>query len=187
MGLHRTLGAAIYGVLRTVDRVQTVLRLQKPKRRLTSRERSLLRPVFQNAIDYDALRVVEGRAGLLTPTGRALTMGHTIYLPTPSDRTLVHECVHVWQFEADGFRYIGNSALHQLAGFLSRRYRPYHWRPSLDAGRPWHGLKSAEAQAQFIEDLYAHGFFDTADAGPYTPQAKAAWAHLTGDGPDFVA
>jgi hypothetical protein len=202
---YSTTGAVIYGALRLVDRVQTARRTQSQKRPLTDRERKLLRPIFGDSLNYDAIRIVDGPAGLLTRSGRALTMGFTIYLPTYEERTLVHECVHTWQYQSTGFRYIGNSAFHQLHGIaFNRNYRPYDWRPLIDAGATWLTLRSIEAQAKFIEDLYAAGTFAFTDSAraqlttpgsffredesgtnaflragtPYTTQANAAWQIL---------
>jgi hypothetical protein len=140
--------------------VQSVLGVQAKKRPLTKNEISVLSPIYRNALPYGLIEIVAGPAGLLTPTGRALTMGYTIYLPSASDETLVHECLHVWQFQAEGFRYIGNSAFNQLDGrIFSPGYSPYEWQSHLDAGESWYTLKSAEAQAKFISDLFRSGAF----------------------------
>jgi hypothetical protein len=161
---YSAIGTVIFVALRIVDLVQTVLRVQPAKRRLTERERAILWPIFQDSLAYDAIEVVDGPAGLLTTSGRAVTMGFTIYLPSYDERTLVHECVHTWQFQFGGFRYIGNSALHQLDSLVfSPGYRPYDWRPRIDAGDSWFTLGSVEAQAKFVEDLYAKGIFDFTD------------------------
>ena len=198
-------GTVIFVALRIVDLVQTVLRLQPAKRRLTERERAILQPIFRDSLAYDTIELVVGPAGILTTSGRALTMGFTIYLPSYSEQTLVHECVHTWQFQFGGFRYIGNSAFHQLDSLVfSPGYQPYNWRARIDAGDSWFTLRSVEAQAKFIEDLYADGIFDLTDpevadltdpgaffredeSGQnafvvaqtvYTPQANAAWRIL---------
>lgn len=188
-------GAVIYAALRIVDRVQTAVRVQRRKRPLTERERAVLQPIFGDSLAYDRIQVVDGRAGVLSISGRPFTMGHTIYLRPYSERTLVHECVHVWQFAHGGFRYIGNSTFHQLGSKVLRRsYRPYDWRPGIDAGDAWAQLTSVEAQAKFVEDVYDRGvsgpdespgaFFRGDGAGPnafrdrgtdYTAQANAAW------------
>jgi hypothetical protein len=161
---YSAIGAVIFGVLRIVDVVQSLLRLQPTKRRLTKHERELLWPIFRGSLAYDAIELVVGSAGILTISGRAFTMGFTIYLPTYSEQTLVHECVHTWQFQFGGFRYVGNSALHQLDSLIfNRDYRPYNWRPRIDAGDSWFSLRSVEAQAQFIEDVFADGIFDFSD------------------------
>lgn len=202
-GTYAAIGVIIFAALRIVDLVQSVLGIQPAKRRLTEAERALLWPIFRNSLNYNAIEVVDGSAGLLTITGAALTMGFTIYLPSYSEETLVHECVHVWQFEFEGFRYIGNSTLNQLDHLtLHPGYDPYIWQGRIDAGASWYTLKSVEAQAQFIADVWNLGIFqfdakgapeDKTDgaffrgdpsqghnlfafgAGDYTVQANAAW------------
>lgn len=202
-GIYAAIGAVIFLALRIVDIVQSVLGVQPAKRHLTKGERGLLWPIFGESLNYDAIEIVDGPAGLLTMTGRALTMGFTIYLPSYSEQTLVHECVHVWQFEFQGFKYIGNSALNQLDRIaFNKGYQPYNWQTRLDAGDTWYTIKSAEAQAKFVEDIYASGRFDIEAPGvpddetpgaffkedkelghnvfevsgtSYTEQANAAW------------
>jgi hypothetical protein len=195
-------GAVIFAALRLVDVVQTAVGLQSKKRRLTEREQSLLRPIFRDSLAYGLIEIVDGRAGVLSISGRPFTMGFTIYMPRYDEPTVVHECVHVWQFQYGGFRYIGNSTFNQLDSMVfNRSYEPYDWRPRMDAGSSWYQLESVEAQAQFVQDVYARGSFDfdapeTPDdhtpgaffrdgaAGhnsfregerDYTPQANAAW------------
>jgi hypothetical protein len=161
---YSAVGSVIFVAVRIVDLVQAAFRLQPAKRKSTRREREILWPIFRDSLNYDAIELVVGPAGILTRFGRAFTMGFTIYLPSYSETTLVHECVHTWQFQFGGFRYIGNSALHQLDSLVfSRSYQPYRWRPRIDAGDSWYTLGSAEAQAQFIEDVYADGIFDFTD------------------------
>jgi hypothetical protein len=163
-GFYAAIGGVIFGALRLVDIVQTAVGLQPAKRRLNDRERSILSPIYRDALLYDAIELVVGRAGLLTISGRPFTMGFTIYLPTYSEQDLVHESVHVWQGQFGGFGYIGNSALHQLDSLVfSKDYDPYEWRPGIDSGRSWYTLRSVEAQAKFIEDVYASGHFDFND------------------------
>jgi hypothetical protein len=200
-GTYAVIGLVIFYALRIVDLDQSAIGVQGAKRKLTKEERALLFPIFRESLAYDAIEVVDGSAGLLTITGRALTMGFTIYLPTYHTPTLVHECVHVWQFQYRGTRYIGNSTLNQLDSMtFSRGYKPYDWRPGISAGTSWFALQSAEAQAMFVEDVYTGGMFDFTDPSQtdntawgaffredesgknvfetYTKQANAAWRIL---------
>jgi len=159
-GFCRIVGAIIYYALFIVDSIQSILGIQKKKRPLTEDERVILWKVFRNSLNYNAISIVNGKAGILGVSGRAFTMGFTIYLPSNNDAVLVHECVHVWQFQVDGTKYIGNSALNQLDSMLIKRgYDPYSWANWIGAGNSWHTLKSAEAQAQFIQDVFTKGEF----------------------------
>lgn len=173
--IYTAIGVVIFAALRIVDVFQSAVRLQPAKRRLTEQERGILWPIFRESLNYNAIELVVGPAGVLTIFGRAFTMGYTIYLPSYSPETLVHECVHTWQFQFGGFEYIGNSALNQLDRIVfSPRYQPYNWKPRIDAGESWYTLKSVEAQAKFIEDVYVLGRFvydDPAVPDEVTPGA----------------
>lgn len=72
---------------------------------------------------------------------------------------MVHECVHVWQFQFGGAHYIGNSMAYrgmELLGGTSG----YDWKSRIGSGsNAWYLLRSVEAQAQFIEDVWAEGVF----------------------------
>ena len=159
-GTYAVIGVVFFVALRIVDLVQTAVGVQPGKRHLTERERAILGPIFRDSLNYNAIELVVGPAGILTGSGRAFTMGFTIYLPSYSEQKLVHECVHTWQFEFQGFQYIGNSALNQLDSMLfNKGYEPYDWQTRLDAGDSWYTIKSVEAQAKFIEEVYASGRF----------------------------
>ena len=171
--VYAAVGLIILVALRIVDVVQTVFHVQKGKRRLTEKERAMLRPIFRDALDYDAIEIVDGSSGLLTLPGNPFTMGFTIYLPVSNDHTLVHECVHVWQFEFGGFGYIGNSALNQLdSRVFNKGYDPYSWTGRIDAGATWCTLGSVRAQARFVEDVFTGGEFVFSD-----PMVPADTAH----------
>ena len=158
-------GFVIYYALRIVDIVQTAVGLQEKARKLTAAERRVLYPIFRDSLVYDLIRVVEGNAGLLGISGAPYTMGWTMYIPsTLYNGLLVHESVHIWQFQFEGTRYIGNSAFHQLdRKVFSPGYNPYVWRTRIDAGATWYTLGSAEAQAEFIEDVFLRGEFVPVD------------------------
>jgi hypothetical protein len=168
------LGGLIFVALRLVDMIQTVTRRQPAKRPLTERELEILRPIFDDSLLYPLIQIVEGPAGVLTFSGRAVTMGFTIYLPDYSERTLVHECVHTWQFQYGGFGYIGNSAMNQLYGIFNPVVDEYDWKPGLDAGESWYTLQSIEAQANFVDAIWGEGHFVFADIdvpADFTPGA----------------
>ncbi len=174
--IYALIGVVIFVALRIVDIVQSVVGVQPPKRRLTGTEREILWPIFRESINYNAVNLVVGSAGILTSSGRAMTMGYTIYLPSYSEQTLVHECMHTWQFQFEGFKYIGNSALNQLDRILfNPSYQPYDWKPRINAGESWYTLKSIEAQAKFIEDVYALGKFDFQEPGVPDDSAPGAF------------
>lgn len=81
-------------------------------RSLTDGERAFLAPIFRDAVDYRAVRVVRGRAFPLQGDRTIVTIGHAVYAPAavytddfaraPRERRaiLVHEVAHVWQYES---------------------------------------------------------------------------------------
>lgn len=189
-------GKVIFHLISIVDVVQAVFKWQSKKRTLNPQEMSALLPIFGESIPYSKIRILDGNKGILTP-GRgssAFVIGHNIYATNPSLATIVHECVHVWQFEHGGAHYIGQSAFYQLRQMLGGS-DPYDWQSSIGPeDNAWVRLDSVEAQARFIEDVYrltGGAFFQqTRDAKcefhfgtpsvDYTSRAKAAWDIIRG-------
>lgn len=196
-------GLVIFVALSIVDAFQNLFNLQSEKRRLTDQELSALRPIFGDSLPYSMIRVIDGNQGILAPAGGspAYTIGYNIYATSPTLTTIVHECVHVWQFQFGGTQYIGQSVLYQL-GQRFGGGNPYNWQASIGSGdNAWYLLDSVEAQASFIDDVYSTGVFvptggaaDTTDGAffqrnksgqnqflfgtpsvDYTSRANAAW------------
>ena len=185
----RGIGASIAGrALVTVGQliavVQTVVRLQRRGRALTSEERALLWNVYRDSITYDSIRIVEGKAGVFSINKRPFTLGNTIYLkhidPAADPWTLVHECCHVWQNQHVGSRY----AVEAL--WAQARVRPsaYRWVDELGRGRAsWRDF-NREAQAQFLQDYAEAGGSDDArfehHGTDYTDFARETIAYVRG-------
>ena len=187
--IYSIIGTIIYYSLMLVDAVQTLLGVQARKRPLTARERAILLRVFGHSLDYDRIRVAAGKAGLfsaLNTRSRPFVIGFNIYMLKPfSSGTLVHECVHVWQYQHGGTRYIGNSIIHQLYGrFIDKRYDPYCWEEPLQAcGGDWQALPSVEAQAQFIQDVFELGKFRHSNPARAAEKGEGAFfSETTADG-----
>ncbi len=106
---NRTIGALLVAGGKIVSLVQTILTLEPRKRRLTETELRYLRLVFRNTVNLFNVRVVVGNAGVFMNTDRPFTLGNTIYMKDTDekawDHVLVHECVHVWQYQNVGPRY----------------------------------------------------------------------------------
>jgi hypothetical protein len=183
--IYSITGTIIYCSLMLVDAVQTLLGIQAKKRPLTAQERDILQRVFGNSLHYDRIRIATGKAGLfstLNTQSRPFVIGYNIYmLKHFSVSTLVHECVHVWQYQHGGTRYIGNSALHQLyARFIDKRYDPYCWKEPLRAcGGDWQALPCVEAQAQFIQDVFELGKFRYSNPGKSAEKGQGAFFRET--------
>lgn len=161
-GFFFLVGLIIFVALYLVDGFQNIFNLQSEKRKLTPTEIQTLRPIFGESIPYFMIRVLDGNQGILAPARRspAYTIGYNIYATAPTLATIVHECVHVWQFQYGGTQYIGQSTLYQLWHMIFGGSSPYEWQSSIGSSdNAWYLLDSVEAQAQFIEDVYTDGVF----------------------------
>lgn len=124
-------------------------RLSSHPRPLSPRERALAEPVFRGSIDYERVQIVQSRLAS-APT----TLGDVIRCNGPmSDRTLIHELMHIWQYQTRGTRYISDSLCHQLASLLRHGHRRAAYRltgDDLDRVSRIDQL-TAEQQAVFVE------------------------------------
>jgi len=165
-GLHILLSGVVGGVLiilgSVVVVIQTVFHLQGFERPLTEKEKEMLRHVFDESIALYNVRIVEGegffglRAGLFDLNDRPFTLGNTIY---PKKRNvskepelLVHECVHVWQYQNNGASYVGGAL-----GAQAFVPDSYNWKREIARGNGTWLEFNKEAQAAFIEDLWTCG------------------------------
>jgi hypothetical protein len=130
-------------------------------RALTSGERAFLAPLFRDAVDYRAVRVVRGRAFPLQGPRTLVTLGPVIYAPDAvycddfaargADRRaiLVHEVTHVWQ-HAVGINVVAGAvrAFFATGGRYARAYayRLLPGRDLLDYG--------IEQQASILEHYF---------------------------------
>ena len=125
-------------------------------RPLTTEERAVLQPIFEESLNYDVIRVKFG--GPLTWTNRGVVIGNTISLhpvfkdPESSDiqyPTLVHEAVHVWQYQNFGLGYIPGSLWQQ-----------WTWENAYDISEAHASIKfreyGIEQQAELIEAHYLY-------------------------------
>lgn len=120
---------------------------------LTSREMTLAGSVFGSSIDLDQVRIVVSRVAA-APT----TLGNNIRIPprySMPDRILIHELMHIWQYQTRGSAYISDSAWHQTTAWLTRGGRGAAYTYTITPGR---GIDEypAEHQASIVEDYYAY-------------------------------
>lgn len=158
-------GAVIVNGGLAVARLQQVAPSVRRGRPLTTAEEQVLREVFDGAVPLGDVRVVPdlGGTGIFGVSGRAFTLGTTIYLKGDGRSSLlVHECVHVWQFRRLGARYAADAVVAQNIG------HGYDWRAEVAGGATrWLDL-NVEGQAQFVQDLYDGGTGQlTAGRGAY--------------------
>ncbi len=107
-----------------------------PGRGLTPGERAFLTPLFRDALDYDAIRIVRGRAFPLQGNRTLITIRDIVYAPAPvycddfaqvelgRQAILVHEVAHVWQHRS-GINVVAGAVRALLAsgGRYARAYR----------------------------------------------------------------
>ncbi|WP_063534730.1 DUF4157 domain-containing protein [Burkholderia sp. MSMB1589WGS] len=131
-------------------------------RGLTAAEKTDLREIFHDAVDYDKVTITRGSA---LSAGAARTVGNTINLQDEHFRgdtmelsdngqlTLAHEMGHVWQYQNGGLAYIPSSLIPQIVAGLSGRSRnaAYDWRSAVRNHIDWSDW-NAEQQAECISD-----------------------------------
>jgi Domain of unknown function (DUF4157) len=153
------IGANIAGALivfggKLLSLVQRILYLQSTERRLTPEEAERLRSVFGDSLSLYNVRIIDGRSGIFALSGRAFTLGNTIYMKKETrPSVLIHECVHVWQYQHLGPRY----AMDALGAQLIHGNGAYDWAEEPARGRTDWCEFNLEAQAECIEDLWKQG------------------------------
>jgi hypothetical protein len=160
-GIVSTVVAVAIGV---ISAVQVLFGVQSKPRHLDNKtELQLLQDIYQDELEYDEIRIVEGKLGILKgKNSRPYTVGHTIFCtgPTIDKETLVHESVHIWQFEHGGPRYILEAIKAQKWGGVGKvssctvyggnGSTGYDFDNALQSGKRWPEF-NPEQQAQFIE------------------------------------
>ena len=150
-----------------ISLVQRIIFCQNNERTLTREEMAVLRIVFRNSISLYNIRIIQGWSGIfgMAHPG-AFTLNNTIYLITTDvskkPETLVHECVHVWQYQSLGNRYIADALGAQAVyGRTGRAGDAYDWSAELSRGKTKWKDFNKEAQAQLIEDIWKYGTLTT--------------------------
>ncbi len=132
-----------------------------PGRGLTPGERAFLAPLFRDAVDYEAIRIVRGRAFPMQGSRTLVTIRDIVYAPGPvycddfaqggpeRQAILVHEVAHVWQ-HSNGINVVRGAvrAFFASGGRYTRAYR-YHLVPGRDLVE--YGI---EQQASILEHFF---------------------------------
>ena len=163
MSINRLISSAIFGSLVTISFAEQLIGREAPAQTLTSTQIEILRKIFRQSVNFADVILKTGDSHLLTSTKRAFVMGNTIYIPNQaySSELLVHEMVHVWQYQHGGVSYMGGSLWGQYVG------EGYDFAKGIHSGKAWHNL-NPEQQAELIEQGYAQGYFDL-------PSIKFIW------------
>ncbi len=149
--------------------VQRIIFCQNKERTLTKAEYEMLRNVFHLSISLYNIRIIEGWSGIFgITTSGAFTLGNTIYANTTdfsaSPAILVHECVHVWQYQVLGPRYtmdaLGAQAIYGRDGGPTDAYA---WEAELGRGHTQWQDFNKEAAAKHIDDIWSVGSMNPLD------------------------
>ena len=160
-GAGSSIGGAVVLLAGTVvASVQRLVGAEAPARPLSQDERVMLRKVFGDSLAYVNVRIVQGRSGAFGVNQRPFTLGNTIYLKdvdlAERPDVLVHEVVHVWQYQHEGPRYTTDALGAQvLYGYRGRG--AYDWEAELARGRTSWTEFNKEAQGSFIQEVWKSG------------------------------
>lgn len=156
---------------RLISSIQTLIGLEPPGRKLRPDEIAILRQVYGDSIDYDAIVIKEGDAGLFSTNDRPFAHGNTIYMKgrTITPEILVHEVGHVWQYQNGGSDYMTEALWSQQFG------HGYAWEDSVPQ-TPWEDLEP-EQQSELLGTAYVYGTFN-----PRSPNYGKFHFDVDGDG-----
>jgi hypothetical protein len=143
-----------------VAALQRLVVAERPARPLSAEETSVLRGVFADSVSLHDVRLVEGRSGVFGANRRPFTLGNLVYLkdhdPLEQRDVLVHELVHVWQYQHEGPRYTAEALGAQVRyGWAGRG--AYDWRAELARGRTAWSELNKEAQGRLVQDAFTDG------------------------------
>jgi hypothetical protein len=158
-------------------------------RKLRKHEIDEAKKVFKDCVDFDAVRV--------GPQDVVITDFHTAWgnliriSPTQKFEydDLIHELVHVWQYQTGGSSYISDSMLHQTWSFIKTKDRSgaYSYKEvkvdakgvstaSVPQNKSFYDF-TAEQQAQLVEEYYKYPAFN---ADPVYQRLIAEMVRLKG-------
>jgi hypothetical protein len=118
-------------------------------------EYEIVHDIFQGGLDASRIRIVETRL-LNAPT----TLGNQIRVAPgwtfEDDRkpVLVHECVHVWQYQTRGTSYITDSVYHNASGQIATGNRNVAYMNYQLSASSSMSHFTAEEQATIVGDYY---------------------------------
>lgn len=190
--------SSIFGTLivvagKIVALVQSILYLQGFERPLTENEKSELKKVFNDSLNYYVIRIIEGHAALFGPSPRPFTLSNTIYMKTDTFliNLLVHETTHIWQHQQDNNRYASDAVSAQWFVFDE-----YNWEREIKDRNKTSWIEfNSEAQAQFIQDLWKLGelvdgagrIIQTGKGAFFNADAEKTFGHFEVNGVDYTS
>lgn len=147
--------------LHLVNAATTATQKIPDKRKLSGAELGAARKVFSAGLKYELVSVEKmGSLTELINGSRAYTLGNTINLPGKAHAyphqyvsVIIHELVHVWQYQHGGWGYAPSAVKAQLFG------DGYDFAKALREGKPWAKM-NPEQQGQMIQDAFRGAYFE---------------------------
>lgn len=158
---------------KTLAWIQSIAPGFNTERPLSKEEKSKLRHVFKDSLNYYVIRIVEKRSGIFSipqwfgEDPRPFVLGNTIYLNglklsdsdlgdpelQLSSAEFVHEGLHVWQYQNIGVRYSA-----EALGAQAFVPDEYEWEREIETRgkNNWEDF-NWEAQGEFFEDVWIEG------------------------------
>lgn len=130
--------------------VQVLLFITPKLQPLTIAEKQMVYQVFGKGLYVGNVRIIRGFGGINSLSATPNALGNIIFLKDEnSNGLLVHECVHVWQYQQGGPSYM-------LRSLLAQWLLPnaYNWQAELDKGKQRWVDFNVESQAQYIQDRF---------------------------------
>ena len=163
--------------------IQVIFGFEDVGRPLSANEIEYLMPIFGESIDYRKVTIIDGNIGLFSNGGAAVTIGNKIRIPSTSRYSpltdinfhpvVVHEMVHIWQYQNGGPRYISQALISQffsdatgqwvdypgpdpttIEGVIRTAPRGYSFVSTLNEGGQWDGL-NPEQQGTLIDAAFS--------------------------------
>jgi hypothetical protein len=132
--------------------IQKLFFIQRSDRSFTEKESEVLNDLFDDSLAIYNVRMVVGRSGLFHINGRPFVLGNFVFMKDVSMHrglpVLIHECVHVWQYQRFGARYASEALYAQWT-----MPNAYDWRTEKKMDSNWFNW-NREAQASFIEEMW---------------------------------
>lgn len=139
----------------------------KKEIKLNEKELTILQSVFGNSIDYSKVKIYSGGIWSYKSTR---TVGNSIYFQEDYEfekyrdltyirSILIHEFVHIWQYQNFGWKYAFGSLFDQLISFIFTGERNGAYRYTLEENKKLidYGF---EQQAQIIQDYWLIEYCD---------------------------
>ncbi len=127
-------------------------------RRLSATEKEKAKKFFGDIIDWDKVDIRDKHffSSALSKKKMAMTVNNTIFGKNMSDDLLIHELVHVWQFQQERIEPVSAGAVHVIFTVTGQRKELYQYKldPLGDPDRKRFQDYSFEEQAAILQDAY---------------------------------